>query len=95
MTPSTLTLLAVAALLVVAGWLAFQLYRIGCAVRRGRRAIAEARISGRHQTDVRLFVETQTKLTRLDIRIGTMFGIPLLGVLVLITHLLVGLRAQS
>ena len=93
--PPTLSMLALAALLLAGGWTVRQLVRIAGAIRRGRRAIADARRSGRHQAEVRLFVEAQTKLTRLDIQMGALFGVSLVGMLVLAGHLLSGGRAQT
>ncbi|MFX6759842.1 hypothetical protein ABTH30_23370, partial [Acinetobacter baumannii] len=54
----------------------------------------DAKRSDRHQTEIRMFLETQSKITRLDIQMGVMFGIILIMFLGVAGYLLVGLQTQ-
>ncbi len=51
--------------------------RIGRSLLRARRNIADAKASREHQASVRLFVEAQTKLMKLDALMGLMLSIGL------------------
>lgn len=65
----------------LAGWLALQVYRIVQTVTRARRNIESMKNSGKHQAEIRLFVEAQSKLMKMDILMGVIFGIGLLALL--------------
>lgn len=71
-----------------AGWLALQLYRIVLTVMRARQNIIDMKNSGDHPAGIRLSVEAQTTLMHMDIRIGVMFGISLIAIMIGIVALL-------
>jgi hypothetical protein len=94
MTTRYLTVATIIALLIAACWLARQIYRVTVAVRQARCNMMDAKRSDRHQTEIRMFLETQSKITRLDIQMGVMFGIILIMFLGVAGYLLVGLQTQ-
>ncbi|TCM02936.1 hypothetical protein [Sphingomonas sp. PP-CC-3G-468] len=65
-----------------AGWLALQLYHVVSTVIAARQNIRDMKDSGDHPAGIRLSVEAQTKLMFLDIRLGVLFGIGLLGLMI-------------
>ena len=74
------------AALLVATYLAVLIVRIGRSLLGARRNIADAKASQEHQASVRLFVEAQTKLMKLDTLMGVMLSIGLVVMLALARH---------
>ncbi|WP_454887781.1 hypothetical protein [Sphingomonas oryzagri] len=87
-----LRIAAILAVLLAACWVARQIYQIIGSVTRARRNMAEARHSDRHQADIRMFLEAQTKLTRMDIQMGALFGVSLIALIAIAAHLFAGLH---
>lgn len=54
-------------------YLAYQIFRIARVVRRARANMARAKSSNDHPASVRLFVDAQTKIVKMDMMMGAMF----------------------
>ena len=76
-----------AVLAVAECYLAYQIYRVIYAVRRARTNMAQAKSSTDHPAKVRLFVDAQTKMTKMDMQMGAMFGIGFVVIAFLLAHL--------
>jgi len=77
----TINIAVLLAAVGAAGWLALQLYHVVSTVIAARQNKRYEKF-GRSSGGVRLSVEAQTKLMHLDIRLGVLFGIGLLGLMI-------------
>lgn len=82
------TFLLVAALMVAA-LLARMIVRVVGSLRRARRNLSEARASREHQASIRLFIDAQTKLMRLDALMSLVLAVGLVAMLALARHAII------